>query len=386
MFNRMLALVGALLLTVTTYAVAADLRAGHPDTYVVRKGDTLWDISARFLKQPWLWPEVWQANPQIRNPHLIYPGNRINLAYLNGQPRLELERGASIGPAIDTIPLSEVQDFLKKLRVVDHVNDLPYIVGIEEDHLRSASGQLVYARGIPNAQVGDMYAIVRPTVKYGRSHSDRSGEYRLRSDDLNFRGDRDHINFDSYWKDVSSGSEGQPEYLGTELKELTLAQVTRSEGAGIQTTTLLLLGDGAEVREGDRLVAPEAQPFDLNFFPHPPQRQAVVSEYTKLRIIGVPDNIYVAGTHEVIALSAGAVDGVDNGTVFSIWRIGSNQPDRVAHSNEIAMNNDRVKLADEFVGHVMVFRTFDKMSYGLIMDSVRQTTVGDVLKHPDATR
>ena len=385
MFNRMLALVGALLLTLATYAVAADLRAGHPNTYVVRRGDTLWDISARFLKQPWLWPEVWQANPQIRNPHLIYPGDVINLAYLNGEPHLELERGVAIGPAIDTIPLAQVQDFLKKLRVVDNAKGLPYIVGIEEDHLRSASGQLVYARGIPNAQVGDMYAIVRPTVKYGRSHRG-SGEYRLRHDDLNFRGDIDHINFDSYWKDVSYGTQGQPDYLGTELKELTLAQVTRAEGAGIETTTLLLLGNGDEVRAGDRLVAPEGQPFDLQFFPHPPHRQAVVSEYTKLRIIGVPDNIYAAGTHEVIALSAGAVDGVDNGTVFSIWRIGTNAADHVAHSNELAADNDHVKLADEFIGHVMVFRTFDKMSYGLIMDSVRQTTVGDVLKHPDATR
>jgi hypothetical protein len=381
----MLALVGTLLLTLTTYAVAADLREGHPNTYIVRKGDTLWDISARFLKQPWLWPEVWQANPQIRNPHLIYPGDAINLAYLNGEPRLELERGVSIGPAIDAIPLSEVQDFLKPLRVVDHVKDLPYVVGIEEDHLRSASGQLVYARGIPNAQVGDMFAIVRPTVKYGRSHRG-SGEYRLRHDDLDFRGDRDHINFDNGWKDVMFGSEGQPDYLGTELKELSLAQVTRPEGAGIETTTLLLLGDGDEVRAGDRLVAPQTQPFDLRFFPHPPHRQAVVSEYTKLRIIGIPDALYSVGTHEVVALSAGAADGVDNGTVFSIWRIGSNAPDRVAHANKLASDNDRVKLADEYVGHVMVFRTFDKMSYGLIMDSVRQTTLGDVLKHPDATR
>lgn len=385
MFNKMLALVATLLLTLATYAVAADLRVGHPNTYVVRKGDTLWDISARFLKQPWLWPEVWQANPQIRNPHLIYPGDVINLAYLNGVPRLELERGTSIGPAINTIPLAEVEDFLKKLRVVDDAKSLPYVTGIEEDQLRSASGELVYARGIPNAQVGDMFAIVRPTVKYGRSHRG-AAEYRLRHDDLDFRGDREHIDFDSYWKDVSLGIQGQPEYLGTELKELSLAQVTRPEGAGIETTTLLLLGNGDEVREGDRLVVPATQPFDLQFLPHPPHRQAVVSEYTKLRIIGVPDNIYVAGTHEVIALSAGAVDGVDNGTVFSIWRIGSNKADRVAHTNELAIDNDRVKLADEFIGHVMVFRTFDRMSYGLIMDSVRQTTVGDILKHPDATR
>ena len=384
MFKKTLAFVGVLLLVVATYAVAADLRPDHPETYVVRKGDTLWDISARFLKQPWLWPEVWQANPQIRNPHLIYPGDVINLAYLNGQARLEMTRGAATGPAINTVPLSDVEDFLKNLRVIDDPKSLPYIVGIEEDHLRSSSGQLVYARGIPNAQVGDMYAIARPTVSYGRSHRG-SGEFRLRHDNLDFRSNRT-INFDNYWQDVIFGTRGQPEYLGTEMKVMTLAQVTRPQGAGIETATLLLLGEGAEVRAGDRLMTPEAQPYDLQFFPHPPRRQTTVLEYTKLRIIGVPDNLAFSGTHEVIALSAGLQDGVDNGTVFSMWRIGSNVADRVAHTNEIAAENDRVKLADEYIGHVMVFRSFDRMSYGLIMDSVRQTQVGDILKHPDSTR
>jgi len=168
MFKRTLALVSALLLTFATYAVAAQLRGDHPNTYVVRKGDTLWDISARFLKQPWLWPEIWQANPQVRNPHLIYPGDRLNLVYLNGEPRIEMTRGVATGPAIDTIPLSEIQDFLKKLRVVDSFKEMPYVVGLEEDQVVVNSGQLAYARGIPNAQAGDMYAIMRPIVQYGR--------------------------------------------------------------------------------------------------------------------------------------------------------------------------------------------------------------------------
>jgi nucleoid-associated protein YgaU len=386
MFNRMLALVGALLLSLATYAVAAELRGDHPNSYVVRKGDTLWDISARFLKQPWLWPEIWQANPQVRNPHLIYPGDVLNLAYLNGEPRIELTRGVSVEPAINTIPLSDVQDFLKKLRVLDTVKDLPYVVGLEEDRLLTANGQLVYARGIPNAQVGDMFAIVRPVVAYGRSHRG-SGEFRLRHDDLDFRGNKRHgLNQDNYWQDVMHGTEGQPEYLGTELKELTLAQVTRPQGHGIETTTLLLLGEGVEVHEGDRLAAVETQPFDLQFFPHPPSRQAVTSEYTKFRVIGVPDDIQFAGTHEVIALSGGKVDNIDNGTVFSIWRIGSNKADNVLHKNALGADNDRVKLADEYEGHVMVFRAFDRMSYGLLMDGTKPIQVGDILKHPDATR
>ena len=386
MFNRMLALVSALLLTFATYAVAAQLRSDHPNTYVVRKGDTLWDISARFLKQPWLWPEIWQANPQVHNPHLIYPGDRLNLVYLNGEPRIEMTRGVSTGPAIDTIPLAEIQDFLKKLRVVGSYKEMPYIVGLEEDQVAVYSGQLAYARGIANAQAGDMYAIMRPVVRYGRSHR-HSGEFELRHDELDFRGDKfAGTNWDNYWQDVSFGREGQPDYLGTEMREISLAQVTRPEGHGIQTTTLLVVGEGVEVRKGDRLMAVEAQPFDLQFFPHPPRRQAVISEYTKFRVIGVPDGVHFAGTHTVIALSGGTQDDIDNGTVFSVWRIGSNAADHVAHDNNLAADIDRVKLADEYEGHVMVFRAFDKMSYGLLMDGTQPIRVGDILKHPDATR
>ncbi len=386
MLKKMLALVSASLLTVATYAVAADLRADHPDTYVVKKGDTLWDISARFLKKPWLWPEIWQANPQVRNPHLIYPGDVLNLRYIDGQPHVELSRGMGDGQAVDTIPLSEVQDFLKNLRVVNTVKDLPYVVGLEEDKIRVVNGQLAYARGIPNAQAGDMYAIVRPTVSYGRNHRG-SGEYQLRSDDLNFRGNKlNGTNWNHYWQDVSFGREGQPDYLGTELKEMSLAQVTRPQGHGIETATLLLMGGGAEVRAGDRLVPVEAQPYDLQFFPHAPKFQATTADYTRYRVIGVPDNIAVSGPHEVIAISGGKADGIDNGTVFSIWRIGSNAVDHVAHHNALAADYDRVKLADEYEGHVMVFRAFDKMSYGLVMDGTKDLHVGDVLKHPDATR
>lgn len=387
MFNRMLALVSASLLTVATYAIAADLRADHPDTYVVKRGDTLWDISARFLNKPWLWPEIWQANPQVHNPHLIYPGDVLNLRYINGRPSVEMSRGNGEGEAINAIPLSQVEDLLKNLRVVDHPRDLPYVVGVEEDRNRVTSGMLAYARGVPSAQAGDMFAIFRPTVSYGRTHRG-SGEYERRHNDLDMRGDLlNGVNWDDYWQDVSFGREGERDYLGTEMKLLSLAQVTRPEGHGIETTTLLLLGEGVEVKVGDRLMPVEAQPFDLQFFPHPPKHPQDVSEYTKFRVIGVPDNLdAAAGPREVISMSAGSDDQVDNGTVFSVWRIGTNAMDRVAHHNKLAQDNDRVKLADEFEGHVMVFRTFNRMSYGLIMDGTKEVHVGDILKHPDATR
>src|ERR1700741_787366 len=132
MFNRMLALVSASLLTVATYAAAVDLQDNHPDTYVVKKGDTLWDISARFLSKPWLWPEIWQANPQVRNPHLIYPGDVLDLSFVNGGPSLRLEPSAHReGKAIPAVPLDKLKQFLKDTRVVDpsEVKDAPYVMG-----------------------------------------------------------------------------------------------------------------------------------------------------------------------------------------------------------------------------------------------------------------
>ena len=125
-------------LTVGSVAVAQEFRADHPDTYVVKRGDTLWDIAGRFLRKPWLWPEIWQANPQIRNPHLIYPGDVISLAYLD---RVGMTPGPRDEAPINAIPLSDVEKYLKDLRVVDRFDQLPYVVGLEEDHLRVGQGQ-----------------------------------------------------------------------------------------------------------------------------------------------------------------------------------------------------------------------------------------------------
>src|SRR5260221_7776797 len=139
MLKKLPAVFTGMLLAITAFAASVELAKDHPDTYTVRKGDTLWSISARFLQRPWQWPEIWQANPQVHNPHLIYPGDVLNLAYINGQPSIQLSSGGrSMEPAIDTVPLADIEDFLKKLRVLESVKDLPYVVGLEEDRLLTA--------------------------------------------------------------------------------------------------------------------------------------------------------------------------------------------------------------------------------------------------------
>ena len=162
--------------------------------------------------------------------------------------------------------------------------------------------------------------------------------------------------------------------------------VTRGEGHGIDVATLLLDANGREIRVGDRILPVDPQPYDLQFFPHPPKQTA---DYGRLQVLAVSDMLTSGGSHDVIAISGGTREGIDNGTVFSLWRNGSNVVDRVEYSPERQPSTvdwrEKVRLPDEFAGHAIVFRTFDKVSYALVMDGTRPVRIGYQAKHPDAT-
>jgi len=355
-------------------ALAQEYRDGHPETYVVQKGDTLWDIAARFLRRPWLWPEIWQANPQVRNPHLIYPGDVLSLAYLR--------RGPMVEPPIPGIPLSQVEPFLRDLRIYDRIDDLPYVVGLEDGRGRAIRGHAAYVRGLgASARPGQRFAVMRPTVRY--TQLDRKSCCDIvHKDDLNYRGRRT-IDFDYYWTTAVLPDNGN-EVLGFEMRRVNAGVITRGEVGGIEASTLLLDDGLYEVRVGDRVVPVESIPYDLQFVPHPPKRQF---PYQKAQVLSVADHGLFGGPRDVVALSVGARDGVDNGTVFSVWRVGRNAVDRVQVPERdpgLVSDANKVRLPDEFSGHVLVFRTFDKVSYGLVMDGIKPTRVGYELKHPDA--
>ncbi|WP_460822168.1 LysM peptidoglycan-binding domain-containing protein [Lysobacter olei] len=381
MFKPIRAVMTAALLTIATYGVAAEMAGGHPDTYVVKRGDTLWDIAGKFLKRPWLWPEIWQANPQIKNPHLIYPGDVISLAYLN---RVAVQEGPRDEAPINAIPLADVEKFLKDLRVVDDFEELPYVVGLEEDRLRSAEGQVAYVRGLADAQPGQRYMVVRPTQRYASIDPTRCcGSEGRRGADLDYRG-RAIVGAERLWG--YQVPHGGGEFLGHELMRQTVGTITRGVEGRADVATLLLDAGGREVRAGDRLLPVEAQPYDLQFIPHAPAREL---EYGKAKVLAVADMLTTGGPRDVVALSVGARDGIDNGTVLSAWRPGSSTadvPKRVpTYENQVLSGKGTVQLPDEFSGHLMVFRTFDKVSYALVMDAVRPTRLGYDLKHPDAT-
>ena len=375
MIRKTIVLLAGLLVTVAVYAAGAQLRTDHPDNYTVRSGDTLWDISARFLVKPWLWPEIWQANPQVRNPHLIYPGDVLNLSFING-PSLRLQPSVHReGDAVSAIPLSELRTFLKDLRVLNsnEVSSAPYVVGLEENRLRGAVGQNLYVRGL-QATPGQRWAIVRPSHVFRGFEQDDPGDAdsRIFAHEL----DSNAAMVNAPWREDSrhDGQTGRGQDMGVEVTVIGTAETLRTG----DPSTLLLLDSTREIRSGDRVLPIDDAPYDPYFYPHPPKSLAQDSH-----VIGFADALDAVGSRQVVALSVGAKDGVDNGQTFSIYRPGENIHDDVASNSWRRGVGSRVTLPDEFVGHVMVFRTFDRVSYGLVMDSLRPVHKNDKLTMPE---
>jgi len=374
MLLRFRTVVAAAMLTVAAYATAVEVNGGHPDTYVVRKGDTLWDIAGRFLQKPWLWPEIWQANPQVANPHLIYPGDVLSLAYLD---RVTAQPGPRQEAPVTGVPLAQVEPFLKQLSVVDSIEQMPYVVGLEDNRLRATGGQTAYVR-LADAQVGQRWAVVRPTVRYAQPKP---------TEDLTANGDVTPGS-GNLWKAFSAPNHRRG-ILGYELAQVGTGTITQVAGGKTEASTLALdnASGGREVRAGDRLVPVEATPYDLQFFPHVP---AAGVEGVDVRVLAVTDMFTTGGPRDVIAISAGRAQGVDNGTVFSLWRHGSHVAHRMKFPGSSRMDDStstgagRVSLPDEYAAHAMVFRTFDNVSYALVMQGVKPVRVGYSALHPDA--
>ena len=319
------------------------LREGFPQTYTVIPGDTLWDISAKFLREPWQWPELWQANPRIENPDLIYPGDSLALVYVNGQPRLTLDRGASRGTlklsprvrsspvaeAIPSIPLRSIKSFLLSNRIVDKVEDFdqaPYIVAGDAERVLSGSGDHIFARGqFDPAQ--PVYGIFRQ----GKVYTDPLTQAFL------------GINAD----DIGSG-----EILATEGDVATLA---------LQRTT-------QEVRLGDRLFSGEERSINTTFMPSAPK-----NEINGL-IIDVPRGVTQVGALDVVTLNKGQRDGLAEGNVLEVMKTGETVRDRIT--------GQPLKIPDERAGLLMVFRTYDKLSYGLVLKASRSLAVMDKVRNP----
>jgi hypothetical protein len=321
------------------------LNPRHPETYVVQRGDTLWDIAAMFLRDPWYWPEIWQVNPQVANPHLIYPGDILSLAFLDdGRPVIQVERGGSglverlsprvrsepLEEAISTIPYETLRAFLSRPALLqqDELDTLPYVVA-QREGLLGSSGRDVYARG-QDIPVGSVFDIVHP------------GEQLIDPDDNRV-----------------IGYEGI--YVGQ-------GRVRR----GGDPLTVELSESVRETLVGDYLVEEENIPA-VNFLPRPPEAEI------DGRIISVIDGISLIGQYQVVVLNRGASHGLEPGHVLRAFQTGRVVRDEVRGRGVFA---EKVRLPDEPAGIMMVFRVFDRISYALIMQATTDIRVLDAARNP----
>lgn len=337
-------LVALLLMAAGSLAQAeVQLRDGHPQSYTVVRGDTLWDISGKFLRQPWKWPEIWKANPQVENPNLIYPGDVLSLTYVDGQPRLVLNRGESRGTiklspkvrstpmaeAIPAIPLEKINSFLLSNRIVDSESELsqaPYIVAGNAERVVSGAGDRIYARG-SFADGQPVYGLFRQ----GKTYTDPQTK----------------------------------EVLGINADDIGSGEVVAEEG---DIATLVLRRTTQEVRTGDRLLPTEERAISSTFVPSEPS-----SEIDGV-ILDVPRGVTQVGQLDVVTLNKGRRDGLEEGNVLAIYKTGETVRDRIT--------GESVKIPDERSGLLMVFRTYDKLSYGLVLNASRSLAVLDKVRNP----
>ncbi len=331
------------------------LSPDHPDQYVVKKGDTLWDIAQTFLRDPWRWKNIWQGNQQINNPDLIYPGNVIYLSEKDGQPVLSMRKTSqegislsAVGPEgslvrvtptirqgdlsapIPTIPMSVIRPFLSKPRVVsaNTLDDAPYVVSFQDGHLLGGSNSIVYVRDLQNAKNFD-FDIVRKGKPYRKLNSQK--------------------------------------ILGYEALYVGKAQL-QSTG---DPATLKLLTTERDARVGDRLIASGSEKGVFGIQPHVPETDIRGS------IIQVVDGVTQIGQHNIVVIDLGDKDGIEAGHVLSIFQSSDIIRDRVnTEAGEL------VKLPEEKAGLLMVFRTFDHVSFGLVMDATRALHIHDSVRTP----
>lgn len=345
------ALLLAWILSAAAYAQTVALAPDHPERYTVVKGDTLWDISARFLRDPWLWPEIWHVNPAIENPHLIYPGDLIILSFQEGKPVLSLERrplpeselpvvklspqirATELDSAIPTIPMDAIQQFLTRTRVVGEAEakKSPYIVSMEEGRLIGGSEHEIYARKLPQDSRGKNYSVFR----IGESYRNPGAK--------------------------------KEDILGYEATHVADAKVLVTG----DPSTLLIIQSSREALPGDRLLLEQESRFDRNFAPHAP-KGPISGE-----IVAVPDAVSRVGRYQVVVVNIGTREGAAPGMVLGINQSGETVRDTLREDKPEA-----VKLPDTRAGLVMLFRTFDRVSYGLVMQATRDIRLHDTVTNP----
>ena len=345
----------------------AGLQDNAPERYVVVPGDTLWSIAAKFLKDPWRWPEMWRLNQEeIKNPHLIYPGEVIVLDRSGPKPGLRIEMGDTVKllprvraedtsrQAVPSIPPRVIEPFLSRPLVIepDGLENAPRIVAAQADRVFLGAGDVAYVRGIADAKPDSLWQIYRP----GKPLVDPESQTTL----------------------------------GYEAVFLGDGRVTKVG----DPATIVIIGAQQEIGKGDRLVA--AGPLVLKTYaPHAPGTSI------QGHIIATRGGLGETGPQNVVTLNRGKTDGLEPGHVLALSRLGRTVEEVVARKkvrdtksvpwynmtmgeifNRTSSEKEVTKLPDERYGLVFVFRTFDRVSYALVMSASRAVQINDEVTTP----
>ncbi len=376
----------AIMLTGVVLAQDVAVRSDHPDEYVVVKGDTLWDISGRFLDKPWQWPAIWHANPQIENPHLIYPGDVVSLVYIDGVPQLRLRRGGTdtvrLSPsirvtdrdAINAIPFESIEPFVRDLRVLSpsEFEALPYIVANNDEHLNATYGDKTFGRGL-DAQVGDEFIIARLNSIYdsfGKPPEIRrvlpKDQWRQVPNVWN----RNQITFNP----VEPWDRRPKNPVGYELVETSRVRVVKTGDISVME----IIRDRTEVQPGDFILPISDMGYESTFYP-----SAMETIPEGLRVLATSAQRAGVGPYQIVSINGGTNQGIKPGNVFSAFRQGQLAKDEVGYRHGSFSTEAEIRLPDQYDGTLMVFRTFGDISYGMVLSGDRAVMEYDMLRHPD---
>lgn len=341
------------------------VKANYPQQYIVKKGDTLWDITAKFLDDPWYWPEIWQRNPQVANPHLIYPGDILTLIYVDGKPQIQVNQGdevirtetaktskeglnvvklspnihrKSLDEAIPIIPNDAIRQFITRPRVItkEEWEQAPYILGSDDAHLILGANNKIYVRG-----------------------------------EL----DKERVRYSVFRKGNELFDPETEELLGYEIIYAGDARInsygTPSAGELISTNR--------EVLVGDRLMAVDKSSTDRIYYPRLPKTNI------QGQVISLFDAISGIAKYQIGVINRGSEHGLEIGHILATYQKGELARDRFLSDKKIERGEEHklmVQLPDERSGLMMVFKTFDHVSYGLILESTRVIRKHDAVKRP----
>ena len=357
------------------WAQTVQVNPDHPDQYTVQEGDTLWDISGQFLVEPWRWPEIWRVNPQIEDPHLIYPGDVISMSFDGDTPILSVQRGGrsdvrsdarsadrnvKLTPtiraedrpqAIYSIPIDAIRHFLTRPLVVseNEMNGWPYVVSSFEEHLVSSPGIETYVSGLTSVSNIKKYSIYRQ----GPAYISKSG--------------------------------GNEETLGYAAIYVGDAEVVEYG----DPATVSLVSAVKEVMRGDRLLPQSEDSVFTNFIPSTSDSNIMGS------VISAEGVLTEIGQYQVIVIDKGSSDGIEVGNVLGVYQSGQVVEDIVAQANKggyedsglitylgkSKLAGNSVILPDVRAGIVMIFRTFDRISYALVMEAYTPIHLYDAVKN-----